>query len=303
MYLRQSVQRLVCVDTIVIGIDAVRPKNFYFPGESHDFWEAVLVCEGNATVTADERVYRLNSGKLVFHKPMEFHRIWAEQDSSPHLMILSFRASGVGMKRFENSCFDLNDKQRQQFAQLTACFPKAVPSGLSRSPADPLRLNYAAALLEVFLLELMKESQYDPVPRTEEELQYAKIVQVMKEHCEGNLSVAELAQLCHLGVSNMKRIFALFSDVGIAKYFCSLKIRRAMELLDSGMRASDVAEALHFTDASYFYTVFKRETGRTPSQYKKAGALGCLLRCPENGAEQNRPITSAKVSAPPILGK
>lgn len=267
MYLHQIVEHIVRVDALVVGIDVIRPKNFYFPGESHDFWEAVFVCDGNVTVTADERVYRLNSGKLLFHKPMEFHRIWAEDGSAPHLMIISFNASG--MRRFENSCFDLNPKQSKLFARITAAFPEPE-SDSDRQPTDPLRLNMAATLLEELLLDLMEESEYSDTSTTEEERQYAQIVNVMKENCDKTLSVEELAELCNLGVSNMKRIFACFSDMGIAKYFLSLKMRRAMEMLDEGMRASEVAEALDFAEISYFYTVFKRETGMTPSQYRKS---------------------------------
>lgn len=83
------------------------------------------------------------------------------------------------------------------------------------------------------------------------------------------LSVEELARLCEMSVSNMKRIFACFSDVGVAKFFMSLKMRRAMELLDAGVTAKEVADMLDFEETSYFYTVFKRETGMTPTQYRR----------------------------------
>ena len=67
----------------------------------------------------------------------------------------------------------------------------------------------------------------------------------------------------------MKRIFRCFSDVGVAKFFMSLRMRRAMELLDKGLSASETAEQLDFSEISYFYTVFKRETGMTPTEYRK----------------------------------
>lgn len=265
-----AVERMVRIDALLMGIDVVRPKNFYFPGESHDFWEAVFVCDGNVTATADERIYRLNSGKLLFHKPMEFHRIWTDAENAPHLMILSFKASGSGMRRFENCCFELNLNQRKRIAEITSFFPRPPYTDDEIVETDPLTLNRAATLLEALLLDLMDRSEYSGHAMTGDEIQYARIVNVMKQNCDRTLSVEELAKLCNLGVSNMKRIFAGFSDVGIAKYFLSLKVRRAMELLDEGLSASKVAEALDFSEISYFYTVFKRETGMTPTQYKKS---------------------------------
>jgi len=93
---------------------------------------------------------------------------------------------------------------------------------------------------------------------------------VMKENCHRSLCLEQLAQLCEMSVSNMKRIFGRFSDVGVAKYFLSLKIRRAKELLEQEIPASQVAEMLDYSEINYFYTVFKRETGMTPTQYKRS---------------------------------
>ena len=48
------------------------------------------------------------------------------------------------------------------------------------------------------------------------------------------------------------------------------KMRQAMEHLENGVPASQVAELLDFSEINYFYTVFKRETGMTPTQYRKS---------------------------------
>lgn len=270
-----QVERTVHVDALYHALDVVRPADFYFPGESHDFWELVYVCEGKVTATADERVYHLDSGKLLFHKPMEFHRIWSESTTRPHLMIVSFKAGGPDMARFENSCFALNPSQRKRFEGMVAAFRQARSL---RHGQDPQRYQRAvsltAVLLEGFLLRLTEREEHLPIESSGEDAQYTKIVNVMKENCHRSLSLQELAQKCGLSVSNMKRIFGRFSDMGIAKYFLSLKMRRAMELLESGLPASQVAEMLDFSEINYFYTVFKRETGMTPTQYKKSRADG-----------------------------
>lgn len=264
------VERTLRIEALYMALDVVRAKDFYFPGESHDFWELVYVCEGKVAATADERVYHLEEGMLLFHKPMEFHRIWSEGDTCPHLMILSFRASGADMARLENRCFVLEPVQRKKFENMAAAFVQAralFDEGDTRQ--YPRAASLTAALLEGFLLRLTEEEELRQQEASGEDAQYTKIVNVMKANCHRSLSLEQLAQLCEMSVSNMKRIFARFSDVGVAKYFLSLKMRRAKELLERGLPASQVAEKLDFSEINYFYTVFKRETGMTPTQYKK----------------------------------
>lgn len=273
MYFDQPVTRFIQVDALVMVLDQHKPKGFYFSGESHDFWEAVFVYDGHLTATADERVYQLSRGMLLLHKPMEFHRIWSAEDQESRFVNLSFRAGGMGIRRLEHCCFNLDEEQQKHLWEVIDAFRHTMElqSALDRQRCQ-MSGNLTAARLEGFLLELMEKGTSSPRTLSGEEARYARIVSVMKENCHRSLSLEELAGECEMSVSNMKRIFGCFSDMGVGKYFLSLKMRRAMELLDSGMRASQVAESLDFSETSYFYTVFKRETGMTPTQYRKMKA-------------------------------
>jgi len=275
--------RLIHADELVYILDIPRPKGFYFPGESHDFWEGVFVYKGKVAATADERVYQLEKGKLLLHKPMEFHRIWEVEDSDPRLVNISFRISGEVAKRLENTCFDLDSGQQEHLWEVINAFKRVKELGRmgiynQEQQVDwteqtdwqgRMAENKAAVLLEAFLLELAEAGEHSQRVLSVDESRYARIVNMMKENCHRMLSVEELARLCEMSVSNMKRIFACFSDVGVAKFFMSLKMRRAMELLDAGVTAKEVADMLDFEETSYFYTVFKRETGMTPTQYRR----------------------------------
>lgn len=267
MFVLKKFKKLINIDTIVMGIDAVRPRGFFFSGESHDFWEVLLVKQGKITAVADNRIYTLGEGKLIFHKPMEFHRIQAEGDTPPHLLIISFTASGSEMKRFENACYDLNIIEVNAFSRITGNF---VNSTICEEGEEfNYHANLAATQLETFLLNLLKKDKYTGKELSYNERQYAKIVDVMENNYDKMLSIYDIAEKCGMGVSNMKRIFSRYCDIGVAKYFLSLKMRKAIEMFDIGMKPKDVATALGFCEINYFYTVFKRETGYTPSQYKK----------------------------------
>lgn len=277
----QTVEKLIQVDGLVTGLDVVRPKDFYYSGEAHDFWEAVLVCQGRITVTGDERLHHLDEGMVAFHKPMEFHRLWTEGGMASHLMIISFRVSGAGTEQLKNRCFRLTEAERNLFAQITA----GINSGVELRETDRKEersriLSLTATRLEILLHELTDHRAVAPGQLSEEERRYMQIIRVMKDHCCESVTVEDLARICDMSVSNLKRVFGQFSDVGIAKYFLSLKMCRAMELLDTGMRAGQVAAELNYAEPSYFFTVFKRETGMTPRQYQRSDniAKGILRR-------------------------
>ena len=268
------VQRLITVEAVVTAFDTVHPKGFYFAGEMHDFWEAVLVCQGSATATGDERVYQLSAGQLLFHKPMEFHRIWAPEDSEHRVIIISFRALGPGMDHFAETYFQLDEERQRAFGRIADAIQETVRACREKREEYPLLSSTAAVLLESFLLSLTEKTACAPEMLSKEERYYRRIVNCMSEHCCENLSVGELAFLCGMSVSNLKRVFALFSDRGVAKYFLSMKMRRAMELLEEGRRPCQVARLLGFEEPAYFHAVFKRETGMTPGEYRKGRRAG-----------------------------
>lgn len=252
-----------------MGIDADRDKNFIFSGESHNFWEAVFVSEGEITAIADEQIYKLKQGMLLFHKPMEFHRLIADGKISSHLKIISFTAEGELMRNFENRCFNLSLSEQDAFSEITDYFIKAkFAYGNSPNNFDYIS-NTAVTLLEGFLLKLKEKKGNTPKHISYNEDIYYKIVKTMKNNCDKSLSVNDIARLLNMSASNVKRVFALYSDIGIAKYFLNLRIRRSKELLQEGLSPYEVAEKLSFKP-NYFYTVFKREVGTTPNKYAKS---------------------------------
>ena len=270
MFTFHPVERLIYVDSLVTVYDYQRPAGFYFPGETHNFWECVFIQEGSVTATADERVYQMESGQLLLHKPMEFHRMWADPGCAPWVVNISFTAHGELLQHLQDRCFTLTSAQIDQFRQIVAVFNQVLYDADGKGSYQyELTIHQTAYMLETFLLGLISSDQGNVPRHSPNDERYRKIVQVMQQNCHLNLSIGEIAALCEMSISNLKRLFHQYSDVGIAKYFLKLKVRRAMELLDSDMPANQVASELNFPDVAYFYTVFKRETGVTPTQYRQ----------------------------------
>ena len=83
-----------------------------------------------------------------------------------------------------------------------------------------------------------------------------------------SFSIEHLANETGYCVSYFRRAFHAEVGVSPKEYLISLRIRHAIALLESGYYSVEqVAELSGFESSKYFSTVFKRNTGRTPSSY------------------------------------
>lgn len=250
-------------------------EDFYFEGEMHNFWEMVYVLEGSITVSEDDRIYELSSGQAVFHKPMEFHRLWCKKGQQGKLIILSFSYDGNLIDELGKGVFMLNLYLRQMleetFEQILSSFG-CSETPLSTPKADSLEESISYVKLELLLLSIA--SEISPDKKQEYTIgahNYKKILSVMKSHIDENLSVDEIAALCCLSTSNLKKTFHTYAGCGVMQHFNRLRIIRAGELLRSGNSVADVSDMMSFSSPGYFSTVFKRETGILPTQYRIKG--------------------------------
>ena len=244
-------------------------KGHHFLGEMHDFWEVVFVESGFVTASAEEQVYNLCAGQILFHKPNEFHRIRTNGKNPAHLLIISFTAKGDEMKNFERKCFTLTSNEIEEYIHTFGGI-KAACESFDGEKIDDFLATRAGNFLENFLLSLKDKSTAKKMVCSPNERRYKEIVTIMKEHCEEWLNITDIAALCHMSPSNVKRIFSLYCDMGISKYFLTLKLRKACEMLTEGVSISEVSNMLGFCSVNYFHTVFKREIGVTPTKYISA---------------------------------
>ena len=86
---------------------------FEFPGETHDFWECLYILDGELCVSADERIYNMSQGELIFHKPLEFHKFIVNNPKGATVLTFSFSAGGPLTFWLRNKVFKLSQEQTQ----------------------------------------------------------------------------------------------------------------------------------------------------------------------------------------------
>ncbi len=257
------------------------PEGYSFPGETHDFWECLYVLRGEVCVSGDDRVYQLSEGNVIFHKPQELHKFYVEHSGGADLLIFSFSMDSVHKVYFENKAFLLSENQKHILKELMFFVEDAekrttVPEEiilpkryLYPSGTHPAYLQMVAAYVEQLLLSLLENASTMELFDSPESRLFSHAVNCMKDNLCTSLSVPELAKMCNVSVSGIKRIFDKYAGISVHKYFLKLKLQRAVELLMQGETVSETSLALGFSSQAYFTKAFQREMGSSPSAVKR----------------------------------
>lgn len=252
-------------------------KGFNFPGESHNFWECLYVISGRLRVSGDERVYNLTDGQIIFHKPLELHKFYVEEDC--HIFVFSFSAEGEIMDFFRNKVFTLNEEQHGIIdvfrSYLASKLKKYNPDfsyyAMYLSVFDLLKTfsQSVASYISILLLSFCDDNEISFVSDSDEAAVFTKAVNYMNNCICDQPSIVEIAKACSTSATTVKRIFSKYAGMGVHKYFLKLKIKTSAELLKGGITVTETADKLGFSGQGYFSAVFKRETGLSPTEYKK----------------------------------
>jgi len=99
---------------------------------------------------------------------------------------------------------------------------------------------------------------------------------LIAEHLgDQDFSVEKLCRLVAMSRPVFFRKFKAISGLSPQPFIQQLRLRRAVELLQSGgATISEVAFECGFSDARYFSTTFKKHFGRTPTEYLAAHRSG-----------------------------
>ena len=272
-YIELPVKKSFSIKSLFTAFKETFPVGYRFVGEVHNFWELVFVVDGAVGICAGKKIMTLHAGEAILHKPMEFHRIWSEGKNPPTVIIISF---DVGkMPKLNNRLFDFTDEDRVELdgvlENIRSSFICSSYRVRSIDPENEVIAELAVRRLEMFVLKVItmrgKTSAIDNENASKSAQTFSEIVVFLEENLHKKLDVDDIAAGCEISRSNLKKIFAKYSGIGIMAYFNTMKVREAKLLLESGKSVHECAVTLGFTDQYYFSTVFKRITGMPPSKF------------------------------------
>lgn len=270
---------------------AYHKKQYTFSGEYHNFWEVMYVISGSICAAGNDRVYDLSEGDIIFHEPLEMHKYYTTAPNTKFL-VFSFDLEGNLADFFRQKVFSLTKQQKGIISDLLTyvntrtegsssvySLPEHYVEENRRRYFDPIETDplYGHGLvLYIYLLFLDLANEAKPAlpSKSYDSILFSNAVNFMTDNISESFSVSDVAKHINVSVSGLKRIFEKCAGMGVHKYFLTLKINMATEMLEGGASVNDVAAQLGFSSPSYFTRAYTRETKIPPSQakQKKQGA-------------------------------
>ncbi len=94
-------------------------------------------------------------------------------------------------------------------------------------------------------------------------------VDYVTEHYREGVTLRQVAENCHVNTSYLGQVFRKETGSAFTDYVNALRIQEAGRLLaDPTLKVYEVAERVGFTDYHYFLKIFKKVTGRSPTDLR-----------------------------------
>lgn len=127
------------------------------------------------------------------------------------------------------------------------------------------------------IIDIFEEMQVDFAKRMRElkktnatSIHIRKVIDYIYEHLHEKLTINDLAAFSGLNVSYLSRLFFKETGVSVKDFVTNAKINTAQNMLrHSDFSYLDISLALGFSTQSAFISVFKKNAGLTPKQYRE----------------------------------
>ena len=105
------------------------------------------------------------------------------------------------------------------------------------------------------------------------DIENSRIIERAKTYIQKNISSElsrdEVAKAVYMSSSHFSRLFKKEIGISFQDYVKQVRIKKVLELLNSGFKVSEAYMAAGFTNRNYFNEVFRKEIGCSPSEYIK----------------------------------
>ena len=242
-----------------------------FPAHFHYHIEMVWMQRGSVNCFTDANKYRVGEGDIFISFPNQIHYYESFEDEE----YVIFHINPEVVPQFKE-LFETNvPRSSQILAENVSPKLRMLLEGIiesckevreGRKYAEEIRSGYVLS----FFGELLGSMElYGP---DSGELSALKnIVDYCSRNYTGEISLERLSKELHMSKYYISHIFGNRLNMRFNDYVNSLRVSKACRLLtDSDMSITEISDKVGFSTIRTFNRAFLRQTGKAPSEYRRA---------------------------------
>ena len=236
---------------------------------SHDSYLLIYCTAGKGSLTTNDEQFHVNNGDVILLPPGESHSYWADSDDPWTIYWAHFSGEkAASYSRFLNLHPGPNPVGMQ--SRLISEFDELLNirrQGLTLKGFVQASNHLKMILSDIAVLAKKRRE------RLSAHMEMSELLNYMQNHIDRDLDLSELAQLANMSKYHFIRRFKESTGHTPIHHFIQLKMERACHLLDTSDSAiKAIAAQLGFSDPLYFSRQFRKVTGTSPQEYRRAHA-------------------------------
>ncbi len=238
-------------------------QDFYFRGESHKPYELTYVDRGELHNLVRGQDIVLGQQDFMIFDSNDWHTQYADQPVN--FLTVSFWAGDKALSAITNKRISMRSQYKSIFKKM-----------LTQSEEDAYSGEYMESLMKLLLIELLQDvpadsaPQYPTASRWENEI-VDRAMQLISQNLHRKLSLEELAELVHVSVPYLYKLFQVHLGTSPGRYIAKIRIEECKILLRDGqLSMGQIATRMGFSSQQQFSRQFSAICGISPTQYLRS---------------------------------
>ncbi len=252
---------------------------------SHDFCELVIVTRGRAMHSLEGDKFPVTAGDVFLLQGHQSHFFFDRSDMD--LTNIMYDPEELGLPESElrklagySAMFLLEPTYRRQHRFASRLHLKRLPLAHVERLIDEIERECnecrpgfeVAARAKLLELIVYLSRAYTESDTTEAHalLRVGNVIGALEHDYARDWRVAELLSIANMSRSTLMRVFRKATGQTPIEYLVRLRIQKAMELLRNSDRTiTEIAMDVGFNDSNYFARQFRRQTAKSPRQFRQ----------------------------------
>lgn len=244
----------------------------------HDFYEFLLVCSENVTITYETITIEATKGDMIIFPPFTIHKVDSHQKPYERFTGQFSYDRVIASASCAAPILDYIASKRPFFIKLDDASYETVrklvydgkASYVSTAPNREFELTFVlCSILNIAMNIHEKTAHTDSSSYVHTPSLPMEILKYISENYTYDLTIEHITKKFGLSHTSLHNMMKKYVNLSFKEYIIRLRIAKAMELLYKGMSVTEAASYSGFNSYAHFIRIFTQRVGISPKKYKQ----------------------------------